>query len=100
MEIKNTLNTLEAAHVGQLEQDKAEARQVAAGTERQTASGDVVDIKSSGLKTAVVAAALDAPDARADKVAATQAKLEDGSYNIDSRDIAAKMLQAGRELFE
>ncbi|MDR2503505.1 MAG: flagellar biosynthesis anti-sigma factor FlgM [Deltaproteobacteria bacterium] len=100
MEIKNTLNKLEAPYVGQLEQDKAETRQVAAGTDRQTASGDVVDIKSSSLKAAVASAALDAPDVRADKVASVQARLEDGSYSVDSRDIAAKMLQAGRELFE
>lgn len=97
MEIKNTLNRLDP-YLNRLETEKGDGR---AAAEQATASpaGDTVNIKSPGLKSAIEQAATAAPDMREGKVAAIKASLADGSYNIDSKAIAAKLVEAGNELF-
>ena len=101
MEIKNSLDKLEP-YIVRLDQDKSahEAGRQPSGAERPAGAGDTVDIKSPGLKSAVMEAAQAAPEIRRERVDAVKARIEDGSYEVDSRALAAKMLQAGRELFQ
>ncbi|MCL1889060.1 MAG: flagellar biosynthesis anti-sigma factor FlgM [Desulfovibrionaceae bacterium] len=98
MEIKNTVNKLDQ-YAARLDMDPAGSRPASQAAERSAPVGDTVDIKSAGLKAAALETALAAPDFRADKVEAVKAALENGTYRINSQDIAAQMLQAGREIF-
>ncbi len=51
------------------------------------------------LHATAVQAANSAPDVRADKVASLKAKVETGEYQVNSRDIASKLLQEEQEIF-
>lgn len=96
MEIKNTMNRLDP-YLNRLELDKEKAR--AEARAGKTAAGDTVQISSPGLKASVEAAASAAPDVRAERVAAIKAALADGSYQIDNRAIAERLVQEAGELF-
>lgn len=101
MKINDTLNNADAAYLNRLDESgKSLERQPAARSEGALAVNDTVDIRSTQLQDIIARAAQAAPESRAEKVSALRASLADGSYNVDSRAIAEKMLQAERELFE
>jgi negative regulator of flagellin synthesis FlgM len=61
--------------------------------------GDTVTVSEEALlRTEAYHAALNAPDVRQDKVAALKARVESGAYVIDSRRIAADLLNSERDL--
>ena len=93
MEIKNNLNRLDPyINRVDLEGQFAEARKSGIKISSLAREGDKVSLSSTALKEVVLQEALNAPDIRQDKVEAVKASLAAGSYNIDSRDIAAKLL--------
>jgi negative regulator of flagellin synthesis FlgM len=53
--------------------------------------GDLTDLSSTG---GLVAQALSGSDVRADKVAALQQAIGDGSYSVSSSDVADKIVQS------
>lgn len=97
MEIKNNMNRLDP-YLNRLQTEKGDARP-AAGKAGTAAAGDTVQIQSSGLKATVEAAAMNAPDVRENRIAAIKASLADGSYQIDNRGIAEKLLQEANDLY-
>lgn len=96
MEIKNNMNRLDPC-LNRLQAEKGEGR-AAAEKAGAAASADTVQIQSPGLKATVEAAAMSAPDARENRVAAIKASLADGTYQIDNRAIAEKLLQEAGDL--
>lgn len=98
MEIKNTMNRLDP-YLNRLDTEQAEARVAAGKTGVAAPAGDTVQIKSAGLKSAIEQAAMSAPDIREDKVAAIKASLADGSYQVDEKKIASKLVDSAREFF-
>ncbi len=98
MEIKNTLNKLDP-YINRAETEKGAQRPAADASGSAAPAGDTVSFKSQTLKAAVTDAAQSAPDVRQSKVDAIKASIADGSYQIDSKAIAGKMLQAAREQF-
>jgi negative regulator of flagellin synthesis FlgM len=60
----------------------------------QTQVGDRVDLSPSfRMIKKIEQVALSAPDIRADKVAALKKKVESGTYQVNSDEVAGKMLQ-------
>lgn len=97
MEIKNNLNKLDP-HLNRVKLESPASRQ-AAEVGESSATGDTVSIKSSALRSAIANEAKAAPDIRQEKVDAIKASIANGTYAIDSKAIAAKLVQAGSELF-
>ena len=67
-------------------------------TTRQTKTGgaDAAHISSEGQEfKAVLDAVINAPDIREERVLEIKNKMSSGQYNINSRDIATKMLNEG-----
>ena len=63
-------------------------------TRVQAQVGDRVDLSPSAkMIKKIEAAALSAPDTRADKVAALKKKVESGTYQVNSDELAGKMLK-------
>jgi len=63
-------------------------------TQVQTQVGDRVDLSpSSRMIKKIEEVALSAPDTRADKVAALKKQVESGKYQVNSDDLAGKMLK-------
>ena len=63
-------------------------------TKVQTQVGDRVDLSpSSRMIKKIEEVALSAPDTRADKVAALKKKVESGTYQVNSDELAGKMLK-------
>jgi len=63
-------------------------------TKVQTQVGDRVDLSpSSRMIKRIEEVALSAPDIRADKVAALRKQVESGKYQVNSDDLAGKMLK-------
>jgi len=105
MEIKNSLNPLDPYNQTKLNnatqtgQAQAAGRN-AAGAPAPRAEGDRVSFSPEAkLRTETFSAAMSAPDIRADKVAALKAQVESGQYAVDSKAIAAKLLQEEPGLF-
>jgi len=60
----------------------------------QTQVGDRVDLSpSSRMIKKIEEVAFSAPDTRADKVAALKKKVESGTYQVNSDELAGKMLK-------
>lgn len=97
MEIKNNMNRLDP-YLNRLQAEKGEGRAAAEKT-ASAAGGDTVQIHSAGLKAAIEGAAASAPDLRADRITALKASLSEGSYQIDNRAIAEKLLQEAGDLY-
>ncbi|MDR2892094.1 MAG: flagellar biosynthesis anti-sigma factor FlgM [Deltaproteobacteria bacterium] len=96
MEIKNNLNRLDP-YLNRAELDAQATQAQKSGAKLSFGSlaaqeGDKVSLSTTALKEVVTAEAMNAPDIRQDKVNALKASLASGSYNIDSRDIASKLL--------
>ena len=63
-------------------------------TKVQTQTGDRVDLSPSlRMIKRIEEVALSAPDTRADRVAALKKKVESGTYQVNSNDLAGKMLK-------
>lgn len=98
MEIKSNINNLDP-YLNRMDLDKAASAEARLGfkvntpaTQAQPEGGDKVNLSTSALKDVVTQEAMSAPDVRQDRVAAIKASLDGGSYNIDSLDIASKLL--------
>jgi flagellar biosynthesis anti-sigma factor FlgM len=64
------------------------------GTTVPSQAGDRVDLSpSSKMIKRIEATALSAPDTRSDKVAALKKKVESGTYQVNSDEVAGKMLK-------
>jgi flagellar biosynthesis anti-sigma factor FlgM len=64
------------------------------GTKVQTPVGDRVDLSPSfRMIKKIEEVALSAPDTRAEKVAALKKKVESGTYQVNSDELAGKMLR-------
>lgn len=99
MEIKNNVNRLDP-YLNRLQTEKGEGRSAAQEAAQAAAPArDTVQIKSPGLKAAIEESAAGAPDIREDKVAAIKASIAGGSYQIDSRAIASKLVAEAGDLF-
>lgn len=67
--------------------DTAQSKSAAAST-------DTVNVSQDGmLRTTALATALSTPDIRQGKVDAIKEQLANGTYSVDSKNIASKMLQ-------
>ena len=100
MEIKNVLRNLDPyVKTEQSESaslDKARRKAEAARPE----SGDRASVSPEAkLRAEGYSAALASPEVRSEKVAALKAKIAAGEYQIDARNIAAKLLKEDAELF-
>lgn len=67
----------------------------AEGTERAAGQDNISVSPRARVMSLATRAVRDAPDVRADKVAALKAAIADGSYRSDSRAIAARLLATG-----
>lgn len=103
----NSLNTL-GTYRSQLERADASARSVqdaasAARTQTQPAAqaaGDRVSVSAAALlRTEAYKAAQNAPDIRQAKVNDIKERLDAGTYQVDSRNVAKKLLQSEVGLF-
>lgn len=99
MEIKNNMNRLEQ-HLNRMQVEKSQERLVAEKASAAPATGDTVQMKSPGLKAAIEQAAQGSPDIREDRVAAIKASIADGTYKIDNKAIAGKLLNMEQELYQ
>lgn len=90
----NTINTYggyESQRLDQLEQKLQEAKKSAAG---QEAGSDRISISDEGrLKAAMLKTAQDSDGVRPDKVAGIKARIEDGTYEVKGRDVAAGLVR-------
>lgn len=101
----NSINTL-GPYRAQLERADASTRSpqdVAARTQAQPAAqaaGDRVSVSAAALlRTEAYKAAQNAPDIRQTKVNEIKERVEAGTYQVDSRNVAKKLLQNEVELF-
>lgn len=96
MEIKNSLvNQANAYLSGMDETQKAAARRTARASSEEApkAQGDRVSVSPEAmLRTEAHKAANATPDVRQEKVDAIKASLADGTYSMDSKHIAQKLL--------
>ncbi len=69
-------------------------------TERQPArSGDQVELSEQARQiAALTSASKELPEVRADKVKAIQKSLADGTYKVDARQLAQRILEFERDL--
>lgn len=104
MEIKNTsLDTYRS----QMERPDSAFRIREIGSARNGSSpasvshGDRVSVSRDGmLRTEAFGVAMAAADVRQEKVDAIKAQLASGQYQIDSRHIAARLIQSEMALFQ
>lgn len=105
MEIKNTLNPLDPYTQTKLnnttQTGQAVARKTPEAAAPKTEAGDRISLSPEAkLRTEAFSTATNAADVRADKVAAIRSRVESGEYQIDSKAIAAKLLQEEPGLFQ
>ncbi len=100
MHIKNLLNTLDPY---QAKLEKAEHKNVGEARKKGNdarASGDRVSLSDTArMRTEAYSGALAAPDIRREKVTELKQKVEAGTYEINSQDIARKLLQDEVDFF-
>lgn len=101
MQIKNLLNKLDKY---QTTLDKADNKP--SGKSRKTADsasaggGDRVSLSNTArLRTEAYSGALSAPEVRQEKVEAIKQKVDSGEYQVDSKDIARKLLKDESDFF-
>lgn len=99
MEIKNNLQKLvdPYAQLQKTNQPLDKGAQVQAPAQPL---GDRVSLSPEAkLLQEAHAAATNAPDVRSDKVAALKSQVEAGTYSVDSKTVAQKLLKSETELF-
>lgn len=104
MEIKNNLNPLDPYTQTKLtnatQTNQAANRAAAGAAAPARESGDRVSLSPEAkLRTEAFTSAMGAPDVRAEKVAALKAQVQSGEYQVDSKAVAAKILQEEPGLF-
>jgi negative regulator of flagellin synthesis FlgM len=89
-----------AALYGQFQTERpAGAKPGVTAQEAAPPQGDTVTVSEEAvLRTEAYHAAMNAPDIRRSKVDALKAQVENGTYSIDSRRVAADLLNAERDL--
>ena len=105
MEIKNNLNPLDPYAQTRLDKADQAASKIASRNAAANApageTGDRVSLSPEAkLRTEAFSTAMNTPEVRAAKVAELKARVEAGTYEIDSRAIASKMLAEEPGLFQ
>lgn len=101
MEIKNATSTLVDPYRNRLEATGQEIKDRARQTEGapRQAQGDRISLSPEALlHTEARAAAMSTPDIRRGKVDSVRERLAAGTYTVDSKNIAKKLLQSDAEL--
>ena len=105
MEIKNTLNPIDpytqarVNNAGKTPQTANRAPHNAPVSGKET--GDRVSLSPEAkLRTEAFTSAMNTPDVRAEKVSELKARVQSGEYTIDSKAIAAKLLEEEPGLFQ
>ena len=82
------------------EHSPSSAARNAKGNQAPAPHGDRISLSSGArLYTQAFSSALAAPDVRQEKVDTLKTQVEDGSYVVNSRHVAQKLLQEEKELF-
>lgn len=99
MEIKNYLKELDP-YRAKLEKAETNKRRVAQRGASENSSNDRVSLSSEGrLRTEAWQSAMNAPDMREAEIAAVRNQIADGSYVLDARKIAQRLLAEEPEIF-
>ncbi len=99
MEIKNYLKELDPYRV-KLEKAELQKRRGAQSVESDSSSNDRVSLSSEGrLRTEAWQSAMNAPDMREAKISAVRNQIADGSYVINTKNIAQRLLAEEPEIF-
>lgn len=99
MEIKNYLKELDPYRV-KLEKAELQKRRGAQSVESDSSSNDRVSLSSEGrLRTEAWQSAMNAPDMRESKIASVRNQIADGSYVINTKNIAQRLLAEEPEIF-
>lgn len=101
MEIKNTLGQLDPyrARLEKTEKEQNAAR-ASKDTKGASSQGDRVSLSPEAkLRTETYTAAMNAPEVRQQKVDAIKAQVDTGTYQVDSKKVAEKLLQEEPGLF-
>lgn len=101
MEIKTYLKQLDPyrTQLEKAETGKANAARVRT-TGTRSPAGDRISLSVEGkLRTEAYAAAQAAPDVRQEKVDTLRERVNNGSYTVDSRKVAEKLVKEEIELF-
>ena len=102
MQIKNLQGLDQYSKLEQADrnnQARAERERRAAASSAQAASGDKSTVSNEArLRAEAYTSAVNAPETRAEKVAAIKAQVDSGEYVIDTKDIALKLLKENGDL--
>ena len=99
MEIKSYLNDIDP-YRAKVQQTESKKRELAQAAKQGAGSTDKVSLSNEGrLRTEAFYAASNAPEIREAKVEAIREKMANGSYQIDSKKIAARLIAEEPELF-
>lgn len=102
MEIKTYLKQLDPyrTQLEKAENGKTTARKGGSQPERTAPQGDRISLSVEGrLRTEAYVAAQAAPDVRQEKVDALRERVNNGSYTIDARKVAEKLVTDELDLF-
>ena len=102
MQIKNLYGLDQYSKLEQTDrnnQARAERERRASAAAPQQTSGDKSTVSEEArLRAEAYSSAVAAPETRADRVAAIKALVDNGEYQIDTKQIALKLLQEDAEL--
>lgn len=99
MEIKNYLKELDPYRV-KLEKAELHKRRGAQSAESESSSNDRVSLSNEGrLRTEAWQTAMSAPDMREAKIQSVRNQIADGSYVINTKNIAQRLLSEEPEIF-
>jgi negative regulator of flagellin synthesis FlgM len=100
MEIKNTLTPLDA-YRAKLEKAEKDSPRASEKNAAPASPGDKISLSPEArLRTEIYRAAMSVPEVRQARVDAVKAKIEAGTYQIDSRSVAKKLLAEEPGLFK
>lgn len=101
MEIKSSMQKLVDPYSQQVERQQLDRSSQQGQAPQAQATGDRVSVSPQArLYTEAYAAATSAPEIRQDKVAALKEQVANGTYAMDSRKIAEKLLQSEISIHE
>ncbi len=102
MEIKNTLNGVADSYgtkLNSINKDKVEAGSKEGQIVQPGRSGDRISLSNEAkLRLAAQQTITNTPDTRAEQVAALKASVNDGTYTVDAKELAKKLLVFEKEL--
>ena len=95
MEIKSSMQKLADPYTQQVQKQQQDRSSISQPATQAQATGDRVSVSPQArLFTEAYAAATNAPEVRQDKVNALKEQVANGTYQVDSRKIAEKLLQS------